>query len=62
MDKSECRTFTVNRPITVKMNAAWPKYRMFCGILIRIRSPLEAPECLIENKWRDLEVGESLQL
>ena len=57
MDKTEpCREFIVYRPITVKLNPAWPKYQMVCGELIRIRSPLEVPECLIEKKWFPYEV------
>jgi len=45
---------TVDHPITVKCNPAWPKHRMFCGQLIRIRSPLEPPECLENGKWREI--------
>ena len=53
---------TVTREITVKCDPAWPKYRLFCGLLVRIRSPLEEPECLENGKWRTVNyaVEESL--
>jgi hypothetical protein len=57
MDKVKCKTITVYRPITVKLNPAWPKYQMVCGEIFRIRSPLEVPECLIEKKWCPLEIA-----
>ena len=31
---------------------------MFCGVVYRIRSPLEVPECLIGKKWYPCEVVE----
>lgn len=62
MDKTECKMMTVTREITVKCDPAWPKYRLFCGLLVRIRSPLEEPECLENGKWRTVNyaVEESL--
>jgi hypothetical protein len=45
---------TVTRTILVKPNPAWPKYQLFCGQLVRIRSPLETPECLENGKWRQI--------
>ena len=54
MDRTECKTMTIYRPIIVKRNPAWPKYQMFCGQIIRIRSPLEPPECLENGEWREI--------
>ena len=45
---------TVTRKIEVKCDPAWPKYRLFCGMLVRIRSPLEAAECLENGEWREV--------
>lgn len=56
MDKIECKTFTVNRQIIVKLNPAWPKYQMVCGQLLRLRSEQDAIECLtIRNGWSHSE-------
>ena len=58
MDRIEsCREFVVYRPITVKLNPAWPKYQMVCGEITRIRSSSETPECLIGKKWYPCEVA-----
>lgn len=55
MDRVEsCSEFVVYRPITVKLNPAWPKHQMICGVVIRIRSPLEQPERLTDFEWQTI--------
>jgi len=59
MDTTECkRTITVTRPIIVKLNPVWPKYRMVCGELFRIRSPLEEPERLGNSGWQTINFAD----
>jgi len=51
---------TVTRTIQVKQNPAWPKYRMFCGQLVRIRSPLEPPERLEDKGWQPINLEDAV--
>jgi hypothetical protein len=59
MDRAQCKTITVYRPIIVKLNPAWPKYQMVCGEIFRIRSPLEQPERLTETGWQTLNFADA---
>lgn len=46
---------TIDRPIIVRLNAVWPKHQMICGVVYRLRSASETPECLMEKKWLPCE-------
>lgn len=52
MDKDEKRTMTIHRPITVKRNMPWPKYRLMCGEITRILSAQDTPERLADGQWK----------
>ena len=55
MDRLEHKTIEISRPITVKVNRPWPRYRLICGEIERIRDPLAVPECLA------METGEWIE-
>ena len=63
MDRTECKTITVYRQITVTLNPAWPKYQMVCGQLLRLKSEQDVIECLtIKKMWCPYEAEGQLSI
>jgi hypothetical protein len=52
MERTEECYMTVYRPIIVKRNPPWPKYRLVCGEITRILSAQEPPERLVDGQWK----------
>jgi len=51
MDRAECHYITINRPIKVKANKPWPRYRMVCGEVTRLLSSEAVVERLKNGEW-----------